>query len=106
MRNEKDEINMSYFFKLLSIAEESKSHYERLFDTVELMLKSKVDKQAIKDEILGLQLNDLADTFLVLNPLLGYIKIDTEEELESYINDKKKVIMEVLKLWQQTKTKK
>lgn len=106
MRNKRDEVNMSYYMKQLNIAEESKSHYERLVDTVGLMLKSKVDKQAIKDEILGLQLNDLADTFLMLNPLLGYIKIDTEEELESYINDKKKVIMEVLKLWQQTKTKK
>ena len=105
MENDKSGITLKEYMDKLNIAEESKSHYERLVDTVRLMLINKVDKQAIKDEILGLQLNDLADTFLMLNPLLGYIKIDTEEELKSYINDKKKVIMEVLKLWQQTKTK-
>lgn len=106
MGNNMSGMTLKDYMVKLHIAEESKSHYERLVESVELMLKSKVDKQAIKDEILGLQLNDLADTFLVLNPLLGYIKIDTEEELESYVNDKKKVIMEVLKLWQQTGTKK
>ena len=86
---------LTKYMELIKVPEESKTHYLRLYDTIKLML-NKIDKEAIKEELIDTQIRDIADTFLVLNPLLGFINIDTKDKLQEYVSNKNKVIMEVL----------
>lgn len=92
---EKMEERLNKYMELIKVPKESKTHYLRLYDTIKLML-NKIDKQAIKEELIDTQVRDIADTFLVLNPLLGFLDIDTKDKLQEYVSDKNKVIMEVL----------
>lgn len=92
---EKQEERLNKFMELIKVPEGSKTHYLRLYDTIKLML-NKIDKEAIKEEIIEMQLREIADTFLILNPLLGFIDIETKDKLQEYVADKNKVIMEVL----------
>lgn len=92
---EKMEERLNKFMELIKVPEDSKTHYLRLYDTIKLML-NKIDKEAIKEEIIEMQLREIADTFLILNPLLGFIDIETKDKLQEYVSDKNKVIMEVL----------
>lgn len=92
---EKQEERLNKFMELIKVPEDSKTHYLRLYDTIKLML-NKIDKEAIKEEIIEMQLREIADTFLILNPLLGFIDIETKDKLQEYVADKNKVIMEVL----------
>lgn len=92
---EKQEERLNKFMELIKVPEDSKTHYLRLYDTIKLML-NKIDKEAIKEEIIEMQLREIADTFLILNPLLGFIDIETKDKLQEYVSDKNKVIMEVL----------
>lgn len=92
---EKQEERLNKFMELIKVPEDSKTHYLRLYDTIKLML-NKIDKEAIKEEIIEMQVREIADTFLILNPLLGFIDIETKDKLQEYVSDKNKVIMEVL----------
>lgn len=89
------EKRLNKYMELIKVPEESKGHYLRLYDTIKLML-NKIDEQAIKEELIDTQVREIADTFLVLNPLLGFLDIDTKDKLNEYVKDKNKVIMEVL----------
>lgn len=92
---EKQEERLNKFMELIKVPADSKTHYLRLYDTIKLML-NKIDKEAIKEEIIEMQVREIADTFLILNPLLGFIDIETKDKLQEYVSDKNKVIMEVL----------
>lgn len=93
---EKMEERLNKYMELIKVPKESKTHYLRLYDTVKLML-NKIDKEAIKEEIIEMQLREIADTILILNPLLNILDIKTKEDLEMYIKNKTKVVMEVIK---------